>query len=150
MRTIEQIHKDLKKARKEFLNYHQQCHGKSGEMEGSYCDLHEKLKSRKAEELRRDKLGITFCAIEKAYYDEKVKFKKPISCHLYPVRVYKNKQTGFEALNYDQWDICNSACTYGKKSNIRVYQFAKEAIIRKYGDEFYSELEAAAEHLNKD
>jgi len=59
MRTIEQIHKDLKKARKEFLNYHQQCHGKSGEREGSYYDLHGKLKSRKAEELRRDKLGIT-------------------------------------------------------------------------------------------
>lgn len=59
MRTIEQIHKDLKKARKEFLNYHRQCHGKSGEREGSYYDLHEKLKSRKAEELRRDKLGIT-------------------------------------------------------------------------------------------
>ena len=59
MRTIEQIHKDLKKARKEFLNYHQQCHGKAGEREGSYYDLHEKLKSRKAEELRRDKLGIT-------------------------------------------------------------------------------------------
>jgi len=98
----------------------------------------------------RDKLGITFCGIEKAYYDKKVEFKKPISCHLYPIRVYKNKQTGFEALNYDKWDICSSGCTNGKKSNIRVHQFAKEAIIRNYGEEFYEELEAAAEHLNTD
>lgn len=97
----------------------------------------------------RDELGITFCGIEKAYNDGKVKFKKPISCHLYPVRVTSNKVTGFEALNYDHWDICNAACTRGEKENIQTYAFVKDALIRKYGEEFYEELKAAAEHLEK-
>jgi len=97
----------------------------------------------------RDKLGITFCGIEKAHYDGKINFKKPISCHLYPIRVSSNKKTGFEALNYDVWDICSSACDNGKKKGIKVYEFAKEALIRKYGEEFYNELKAAAEHLEK-
>ena len=97
----------------------------------------------------RDKLGITFCSIEKAYYDGKTEFKKPISCHLYPIRVTKNKVTGFEALNYSYWDICSAACDNGEKKNIKVYEFVKDALIRKYGEEFYQELKAAAEHLEK-
>ena len=95
----------------------------------------------------RNELGITFCGIEKAYYDDKIKFKKPISCHLYPIRVSKNKQTGFEALNYDKWDICNSACTNGKKQKIRIFEFAKEALIRQYGLAFYEDLVNAAKNL---
>ena len=98
----------------------------------------------------RNELGITFCAIEKAYYDGKIPYKKPISCHLYPIRVHKNRRTGFEALNYDEWDICSAACSKGDKENVRVFEFAKDAIIRKYGEAFYEELEAAAEHLEKD
>jgi len=97
----------------------------------------------------RDKLGITFCGIEKAYNAGDIDFKKPISCHLYPIRVSSNKKTGFEALNYDIWDICSSACDNGKKKGIRVYEFTKDALIRKYGEEFYKELKAAAEHLEK-
>ena len=96
----------------------------------------------------REDNGITFCGIEKAYYDGKVEFKKPISCHLYPIRVSKNKQTGFQALNYDKWDICNAACARGDKEQIKIYEFAKEALIRAYGEEFYEELEAAAEKVN--
>lgn len=95
----------------------------------------------------RNELGITFCGIEKAYYDGKIEFKKPISCHLYPIRVSKNEQTGFEALNYDKWDICSSACTNGKKQKIRIFEFAKEALIRQYGADFYEDLTNAAEHL---
>jgi hypothetical protein len=94
-----------------------------------------------------DELGITFCGIEKAYYDGKTTFKKPISCHLYPVRVKKNEAVGFEALNYDKWDICSAACDNGNKKQIRIYEFAKEALIRQYGEEFYTDLDNAAKNL---
>ena len=97
----------------------------------------------------RDELGITFCGIEKAHNDGKIEFKKPISCHLYPVRVIENKQTGFEALNYDVWDICNAACSNGAKHGIYIYQFVKDAIVRKYGESFYEALEAAAKDLDE-
>ena len=60
----------------------------------------------------RDKSGITFCGIEKAYANGDIDFKKPISCHLYPIRVTRNRLTGFEALNYDKWDICRAACPF--------------------------------------
>lgn len=98
----------------------------------------------------RDQLGITFCAIERAHYKGDITFKKPISCHLYPVRVTSNDETGFEALNYDQWDICNPACSNGKSAGIKVYEFVKDALIRKYGEGFYNQLSAAAEELESD
>jgi Fe-S-cluster containining protein len=97
----------------------------------------------------RDELGITFCGIEKAYNAGDIDFKKPVSCHLYPIRINKNKFTGFEAMNYDQWDICSPACDNGQQKGIKVFEFAKDAIIRKYGEEFYDELSAAAEHYQK-
>lgn len=97
----------------------------------------------------RDELGITFCGIEKAYYAGDITFKKPVSCHLYPIRINKNKFTGFEAMNYDQWDICSPACDNGKAKGIKVFEFAKDAIVRKYGEDFYEELSAAAEHYQK-
>lgn len=96
----------------------------------------------------REKSGITYCSIEKSYHAGKTDFRKPISCHLYPVRVSHNKSKSFEALNYDQWDICSPACSYGQKLGIKVYQFAKEALVRKYGQAFYDELDAAARHLD--
>ncbi len=91
-----------------------------------------------------DEDGIAKCGIEKAFLEGATNFKKPISCHLYPIRVKENKEQGFEALNYDRWDICSAACTLGKKHQMPVYKFVKEAIIRKYGQEFYDELDAAA------
>lgn len=94
--------------------------------------------------MTRDDLGIAQCGIERANTHLKFGFKKPISCHLYPIRVSKNIQSGFEALNYDEWDICHAACTLGKSLKVPVYRFVKDAIIRKYGQEFYDELEAAA------
>lgn len=97
----------------------------------------------------RNELGITFCGIEKAYYDGKIPYKKPISCHLYPIRVSKNKAVGFEALNYDRWDICSAACENGNKKQVRIYEFAKEALIRAYGESFYEDLENAAKDLGK-
>ncbi|NJC26301.1 DUF3109 family protein [Neolewinella antarctica] len=87
--------------------------------------------------------GIAFCAIEKTYNEGKISWKKPISCHLYPIRVASKPEANFEALNYDRWDICSAACTKGAREKIRVYEFAKPALIRKYGEEWYEELEAA-------
>lgn len=94
--------------------------------------------------MTRDELGFAKCGIEQAYRDGKIDFYKPISCHLYPIRITEEKSTNFEALNYDKWDICSAACELGKKEQLPIYQFVKEAIIRKYGEEFYEELDAAA------
>jgi hypothetical protein len=80
------------------------------------------------------------CGIEQAYLDGKISWKKPISCHLYPIRI--TKYDGFEALNYDKWQICNPACSFGADLGVRVYQFLKEPLIRKYGAEWYQELES--------
>lgn len=79
------------------------------------------------------------CGIEQAYLDGKISWKKPISCHLYPIRI--TKYDGFEALNYDKWSICSPACSFGADLGVRVYQFLKEPLIRKYGAEWYQELE---------
>jgi Protein of unknown function (DUF3109) len=91
--------------------------------------------------------GVAHCGIEQAWKAGATDFRKPISCHLYPIRVSKNEIMGFEALNYDRWDICSAACTLGEKHKLPVYQFVKEAIIRKYGEEFYEELDASAAYL---
>lgn len=85
--------------------------------------------------------GITFCAIEKAWFEGKVEFRKPISCHLYPIRA--KKYATFTALNYDQWSICEPARELGSKEGLPVFRFLKEAITRAYGEEFYNELEEA-------
>ena len=87
--------------------------------------------------------GMALCGIEQAHRDGKIEWKKPISCHLYPIRVKSNPVTGFEALNYDVWEICSAACTKGEKEKIRVFEFAKPALIRKYGEAWYEELAAA-------
>ncbi len=93
------------------------------------------------------KNGTAQCGIEAAYNAGATDFKKPISCHLYPIRVSSNKETGFEALNYDKWEICSAACELGEKEQVSVYQFLKEPIIRKYGVDFYEQMEGAAGYL---
>lgn len=98
--------------------------------------------------LTYNELGIAQCGIEKAFLAGATDFRKPISCHLYPIRVKRNEELGFEALNYDRWDICSAACTLGKSLKMPVYQFLKDALIRKYGEDFYEELEAGAEYMN--
>ncbi len=94
-----------------------------------------------------DSLGRAQCSIERAYLEGEINFKKPISCHLYPIRVEKNEEVDFEALNYDRWDICVAACTLGAEQQMPVYRFLKEPLIRKYGVEFYEELDAAANFM---
>lgn len=83
--------------------------------------------------------GILHCAIEKAYNDGEIDFKKPQSCSMYPIRISKLKNG--EALNYDRWEICADACTFGQRLKVPVYQFLKDPLIRKYGKEWYEKLE---------
>lgn len=83
--------------------------------------------------------GITQCAIEKAYNDGKITYKKPISCHLYPIRI--TQYPDFEVLKYDRWNICAPACSFGDELKVPVYAFLKDPLIRKYGAEWYRQLE---------
>lgn len=86
--------------------------------------------------------GKAFCAIEQAYRDGKINYIKPISCHLYPIRIMAYDK--FDALTYHKWKICAPACELGSKLKVKVFQFLKEPLVRKYGESFYSEMENAA------
>lgn len=98
----------------------------------------------------RDKQGIVKCAIEQAYNDDKINWKKPISCHLFPIRIKKSKEWQTDYVNYEpREDLCAAACKLGKKLKVPVYVFLKESIIRKYGEEFYKTLEATAKHMEE-
>jgi hypothetical protein len=88
---------------------------------------------------KKDEVGIWKCGIENAWRDGKIPVRKPLSCHLYPIRVKKMK-TG-EALNYDTWPICKPACSCGAKLDVPVFRFLKDSLVRKYGTEWYDELE---------
>jgi len=83
--------------------------------------------------------GITKCAIEKAYEEGAVDWKKPISCHLYPIRITAYPE--FDVLNYDRWSICSPACSFGDELKVPVYEFLRGPLIRKYGEDWYKELE---------
>lgn len=85
-----------------------------------------------------DEKGILKCGIELAYRDKKTDFQKPISCHLYPVRITRYDQ--YEAINYSRWHICSAACTLGESLGVPLYKFLKEPLIRKYGEGWYREL----------
>ena len=95
-----------------------------------------------------DEKGYTKCAIEKAYEDGVIDWQKPISCHLYPIRI--TEYSNFSAINYHEWDICSDACTLGKELGVKVYQFLKKPLIRKYGEEFYQTLSETAEEWEKE
>ena len=91
----------------------------------------------------RDEKGIIKCAFEQAYYDGKIKWKKPISCHLFPIKIKKTKL--YEMVNYEpRPSLCRPACVLGKKLKVPVYVFLKEALIRKFGEEFYVVLDQIA------
>jgi hypothetical protein len=94
-----------------------------------------------------DELGIAWCGIEKAWMDKKIEFRKPISCQLYPIRLTELPEDNFTALNYDRWEICSPACEKGAASGTPLYVFLREAITRKFGVEFYDELDAAAQFI---
>ncbi len=90
-----------------------------------------------------DDKGTALCGIEEAYNKNIIDWKKPISCHLYPVRVKDYSE--FAAVNYHKWDICDDACSLGKELQVPVYKFLKEALIRRFGENWYMELEKVAQ-----
>jgi hypothetical protein len=90
--------------------------------------------------------GHCHCAIEKAYRMGKIDFHKPISCHLYPIRIGK---TGiYKTVNYHRWHVCKAAVLQGEKENLPVYKFLREPLIRKFGEDWYAELELVSRELN--
>lgn len=95
-----------------------------------------------------DTLGVVKCGIEAAHRDGLIDFKKPISCHLFPIRIDTSAE--YELVNYEpRKTLCRPACKLGKKLEVPVYQFLKEPIVRKYGESFYEALDAVAEHRKK-
>lgn len=91
--------------------------------------------------------GIALCGIEEAQNKGVIDWKKPVSCHLYPVRVKEYSE--FAAVNYNRWDICDPACTLGAELQVPVYKFVKDALIRKFGEDWYAALESAAKKIEK-
>ena len=85
-----------------------------------------------------DKGGVAQCGIEKAYNNGAIKWNKPISCHLYPIRV--NKYPTFTAVNYHEWSVCDSACSLGAELKVPVYKFVKNALVRKFGKKWFKKL----------
>lgn len=95
-----------------------------------------------------DETGTAKCAFELAFQDGKIDFPKPVSCHLYPIRIRKYNR--FEALNYDRWDICDPACALGEKLAVPVFRFVKNALVRKYGEDWFAQAEAAEALLREE
>lgn len=92
--------------------------------------------------------GKCLCAFERAYRDGRIDFYKPLSCHLYPIRI--KKYDGFTAVNYHRWKICKCAEVLGRANGIRVYEFLKEPLIRCFGKKWYDELAfTCAEYLRQ-
>ncbi|MGB4567713.1 MAG: DUF3109 family protein [Dysgonamonadaceae bacterium] len=91
--------------------------------------------------------GVCRCAIDNAFREGKISVQKPISCHLDPIRLHKYDE--FTALNYDRWSVCRPALRLGKKTGIKLYQFLKEPLICKFGEEWYQEVCQIAELLPK-
>jgi len=89
-----------------------------------------------------DENKILKCGFEQAYNDKKINWKKPVSCHLYPIRVERLRN--HTALNYHKWDICKQACKLGKELKVPIYRFVKDGLVRKFGSAFYDELDQVA------
>lgn len=94
-----------------------------------------------------DEKGICYCTLEKAYREGKSGFYKPVSCHLYPIRI--GDYGPYRAVNLHRWDICKAAFILGRNKQVAVYEFLKEPLIRKFGQEWYEELEIAARELKE-
>jgi hypothetical protein len=94
-----------------------------------------------------DEEGITKCAIEKAFLNDEIPFRKPVSCHLFPIRI--KEYNDFDAVNYQELAICKPGRECGGKNKLPLYMFLKEPLIRKYGEEWYREVEIAAEYLKE-
>jgi hypothetical protein len=91
--------------------------------------------------------GVCHCAIEKAYREKRINFHKPVSCHLYPVRV--SRYRNYQAVNYHRWKICRIAELRGGQKRIPVYRFLRDALVRKFGQEWYDQLDLCAQEYLK-
>lgn len=92
--------------------------------------------------------GVTWCAIEKAWSEGKTPFRKPISCHLYPIRLVR-LSNGLTGLQYHRWDVCRAAEILGAQKGEPLYKTLKEPIIRRFGEAFYNEMESCEHELKK-
>ena len=89
--------------------------------------------------------GVFKCAIEKAWSDKKIKFRKPESCHLFPVRIKRYQE--FDAVNFEEWKICKPARKLGEDLDLPVYRFLRDPLIRVYGKKWFREVEKAAQEV---
>lgn len=94
-----------------------------------------------------DDKGCCYCAIDKAFREGRCKFQKPISCHLYPIRL--SRMGSYTAVNYHRWDVCKAATLLGNKLNLPVYKFLKEPLIKAFGQEWWDECDVVAGELKK-
>lgn len=99
----------------------------------------------------KDKQGVIMCVFEQAYNQGLITWKKPISCHLYPIKVKDSRFDGLQLVNYEPREtLCSPGCALGEQVKLPVFRFLKEAIVRKFGTEFYEALEAVYEMKNKE
>ena len=96
---------------------------------------------------RTDHNGWCYCVIERAFKEGKIAFNKPVSCHLYPIRL--KRFPTFTAVEYHRWDVCHAARKLGRQLHLPLYKFLKEPIIRRFGEEYYNELELTAQQWQK-
>lgn len=89
-----------------------------------------------------DEQGVCKCIIDNAYREGRISVPKPISCHLYPIRLQKYRE--FTAVNYHKWSVCNPAVKLGQKEGVELYKFLKEPLIRKFGEKWYKDVYEAA------
>lgn len=101
------------------------------------------VKGRECAYVVFDDKGISKCGIEKAWEEGATGFRKPVSCHLYPIRI--DRYQDYDAVNYHRWQICSPACDLGQQLKVPVYKFTREALIRRFGPDWYRELEEVAE-----
>lgn len=90
-----------------------------------------------------DSGGKCLCAFERAFREGRTTFRKPASCHLYPVRI--TEYPSFTAVNFHRWKICKPAEKLGRKLGLRAYRFLREPLIARFGREWYDELCLAAD-----
>lgn len=137
LKTLEDIYEDVKPY---LTKEGQEVIEKEGkyvkDVDGDFCTP--TIGGKECAYAIRDKKGILKCGIEQAHKEGKVDFKKPISCHLYPLRI--TPYDHYDAINYHRWHICNPACSLGRELHVPLYRFLKEALVRKYGEEWYEEL----------
>lgn len=93
--------------------------------------------------------GVTLCAIEKAWFEGEIEFRKPISCHLYPIRVLRYRNGG-KGLNYQRWSVCDPAVECGNRLKKPVFRALKEPIVRAWGEDFYDEMEDIYKNLTEE